>query len=389
MDPTGPPAEGDVNLGLGIIASVAVTTTACIFAVVLRFWVRGRLVKAIGWDDWTILLALIGTVIGTALDFVEVHEGFGRPQFYLNQHQLREFRKYTYGEWLQTFATLMFTKISICIFLMRIPTAKALIRPLQAAIVGLIVSNIILTVLWIVQCRPLEGAWNTDVESKCFSRGQLQRIIMAQAVMSAVSDFAFAAFPILILWRVQMALKSKIALCVLMGLGVVTGACCIVRTTLNWQAIPKYDYTYGGLDNWFWRLFEVQLGIIAASIPALRPGYKWLTRKALTLRSGNGGTTLLLGKSSNKQLDFENSNSRTKDSSSKKRSNWTEIEGEDIALPEYCQIRKTTDVDVEREAMRDSLGLGFRPDFKTSVGVDRSLERTIPEARQYHNRESF
>ena len=59
MDPTGPPAEGDVNLGLGIIASVAVTTTACIFTVVLRFWVRGRLVKAIGWDDWTILLALV------------------------------------------------------------------------------------------------------------------------------------------------------------------------------------------------------------------------------------------------------------------------------------------------------------------------------------------
>ena len=135
--------------------------------------------------------------------------------------------------------------------------------------------------------------------------------------------------------------------------------------------------------------FEVQLGIIAASIPALRPGYKWLTRKVLTLRSGNGGTTLLLGKSSNKQLDFENGNSRTKNSFSKKRSNWTEIEGEDIALLEYCQIRKTTDVDVEREAMRDSLGLGFRPDFKTSVEVDRSLERTIPEARQYHNRESF
>ena len=135
--------------------------------------------------------------------------------------------------------------------------------------------------------------------------------------------------------------------------------------------------------------FEVQLGIIAASIPALRPGYKWLTRKVLTLRSGNGGTTLLLGKPSNKQLDFENGNSRTKDLFSKKRSNWTEIEGEDIALPDYCQIRKTTDVDFEREAMRDSLGLGFRPDFKTSVEVDSSLESTIPEARQYHNRESF
>ena len=64
---------------------------------------------------------------------------------------------------------------------MRIPTARALIRPLQAAVVGLIVSNLIITILWIVQCRPLEGAWDSDVKAKCFSRGQLQRIIMAQA----------------------------------------------------------------------------------------------------------------------------------------------------------------------------------------------------------------
>lgn len=79
--------------------------------------------------------------------------------FYLTKWQIIEFQKYTYGEWIQTFATLMWTKVSICFFLMRIPATKALIRPLQASIVFLIVSNIILTVLWIVQCRPLHAAW--------------------------------------------------------------------------------------------------------------------------------------------------------------------------------------------------------------------------------------
>ncbi|KAL8668085.1 MAG: hypothetical protein Q9202_000063 [Teloschistes flavicans] len=63
-----------------------------------------------------------------------------------------------------------------------------------------------------------------------------------------------------------------------MGLGVITGACCVVRTVLNYQSIPK-DFTYGGIDNWYWRLFEVQLGIIAACIPALRPGYTWTRSK--------------------------------------------------------------------------------------------------------------
>ena len=29
------------------------------------------------------------------------HYGFGRPAYYLTEHQFQEFMKYTYGEWLQ------------------------------------------------------------------------------------------------------------------------------------------------------------------------------------------------------------------------------------------------------------------------------------------------
>ena len=39
-------------------------------------------------------------------------------------------------------------------------------------------------------------------------------------VISAVSDFAFSSYPILILWKVQMKLRTKIGLCCLMGVGV-------------------------------------------------------------------------------------------------------------------------------------------------------------------------
>lgn len=124
-----------------------------------------------------------GTIIGAALCSVEVHYGFGRPAWYLTDHQIREYLKYTYGEWIQTFASLMWTKVSICLFLMRIPVSKAYIRPLQAGVVILVVSNVILTLLWILQCTPIAAAWNLELKgrSQCFSRGQLQRIIIAQA----------------------------------------------------------------------------------------------------------------------------------------------------------------------------------------------------------------
>ena len=106
------------------------------------------------------------------------------------------------------------------------------------------------------------------------SRGTKDAIVLAQAVISVVSDFTFAAFPIFILWRVQIDFKTKMGLWVLMCLGFITGACCLVRTVLNNQALPL-DETYDGIINWLWRLFEVQIGIIAACIPTLRPFYKW------------------------------------------------------------------------------------------------------------------
>lgn len=110
------------------------------------------------------------------------------------------------------------------------------------------------------------------------SRGSKDAIVLAQAIISVVSDFTFAAFPIFVLWRVQIDFKTKMGLWVLMCLGFITGACCLVRTVLNNQALPL-DETYDGIINWLWRLFEVQIGIIAACIPTLRPLYKWFTER--------------------------------------------------------------------------------------------------------------
>ncbi|KAM0797512.1 hypothetical protein BDR22DRAFT_975211 [Usnea florida] len=225
------------------------------------------------------------------LDFVEIHYGFGRPDHYLTVWQTIEYRKYNFGEWVQTFATLMWTKISICLFLIRIPTSKALIRPLQCGVIFLTLSNVILTILWIVQCQPVAKAWDDNIDGSCFSKGQQERIIISQAIISAVSDFVFSSYPILILWKLQMKLKTKIALCCLMGAGIFTGICCIVRTVLNYQTVSE-DYTYGGIDNWFWRFFEVNLGIIAACTPALRPGYRWIVERIKTRYSSKGHAQL-------------------------------------------------------------------------------------------------
>ena len=45
---------------------------------------------------------------------------------------------------------------------------------------------------------------------------------------------------------------------------------------MNWQNVNS-DATWESIDNCYWRAWEVSIGIIAACIPALRPGYKTIT----------------------------------------------------------------------------------------------------------------
>ena len=52
-----------------------------------------------------------------------------------------------------------------------------------------------------------------------------------------------------------------------------TGALCIVRTVLNWENVNA-DATWESIPNWHFRTWEVNIGIITACIPALRPGYR-------------------------------------------------------------------------------------------------------------------
>ncbi|KAL8835309.1 MAG: hypothetical protein Q9170_003364 [Blastenia crenularia] len=201
----------------------------------------------------------LGHPIGTALVVCQVAYGFGKPAYYMTPHQYQEFSKVT------TFATLMFTKVSICLFLLRITVTPSTIRPLQAAFVMLVVSNIVLSLAWIFQCTPhLDKAWNDKLPGKCFTK-----------VISIISDFFLSLFPIIILRKVQIGFRDKVGLCLLMGLGVITGSLSIVRTVLNGQNVA-HDTSWDSLPNWYWRAWEVFFGIVAACIPTLRPGYKWL-----------------------------------------------------------------------------------------------------------------
>lgn len=61
------------------------------------------------------------------------------------------------------------TKVSICFFVLRIPTNKKLIRSLYVFIVSLFVVNGATAIVLLAQCRPLEALWNPEVDGDCWN----------------------------------------------------------------------------------------------------------------------------------------------------------------------------------------------------------------------------
>ncbi|RAQ47911.1 hypothetical protein AFGD_004434 [Aspergillus flavus] len=91
--------------------------------------------------------------------------------------------------------------------------------------------NMIAAILVFVQCSPAKKLWDERIPGRCPGRKRVQTFGYIQGPYSAFCDFALAVYPVLIFRKVQaFSLPTKIGLSVLMGLGVVAGACTIVKT---------------------------------------------------------------------------------------------------------------------------------------------------------------
>lgn len=112
----------------------------------------------------------------------EVSNGLGRKRYYLASGSYKKFLKYDYLDWVQVFLTLLLSKISICLFLLRLSSFRRIRLGLHGMNVFLITSHIPLTFLIIFQCNPISKYWRNPLEGpgNCFDKDTVATIIIIQ-----------------------------------------------------------------------------------------------------------------------------------------------------------------------------------------------------------------
>ncbi|KAL2856460.1 hypothetical protein BJY01DRAFT_242797 [Aspergillus pseudoustus] len=244
----------------------------CIVLVSLRIWVRTRLIPSFGWDDASITLALLCGIINSILITISAHHGTGRHASALTESQVLQSTKFN---WLSQGFHVMSTnwgKVSVGLFLLRIiHKAKRHAPVMYGGLAFMTVVNAVCVYTIYGQCTPTARLWDSSIEGKCWDPVVQRDYAFFQGSISAFSDLVLAVYPLFTISRLQMALRLKIGLGILLSLGIIAMTAAIIKT-INLSCLSaRADYPWVTVDLVVWIAIEQYLIIIAACIPTLTP----------------------------------------------------------------------------------------------------------------------
>ncbi|KAJ5111066.1 hypothetical protein N7532_001601 [Penicillium argentinense] len=262
-------------------------------AVVLRLWSRGLSRSALTSDDYLIVVGYILAVSQSVTswyyiktNYVGIHS-WDIPKDY----DVKTGLIWNFVNQLLYNPTLTIIKLSILTFLRRLESRSRLVNTLIWASIGIVV-GLFLAVLFvdIFQCQPVQYVYDLSIEDgKCIDQGGFY---VSTAALNLFTDIIVLSIPIIITWNLQMPLRRKLAVCVILCLGGVATAIGVWRIVilaegfLSHKIVTDATYSIGFCSS----AIEVNVAVVTACAPSMKAiATKYLPRLLGTSRGATSG----------------------------------------------------------------------------------------------------
>ncbi|KAL4803035.1 hypothetical protein BDV18DRAFT_146147 [Aspergillus unguis] len=264
-----------VDRSAAVRGVAAAFLTLASIAVILRCYVRVRIIKGFGWDDWVMLLAMLfyvmfcGCMIGGSL------WGTGKHLSELTPKQRSLAMEYWFLCDIAYTVSSILAKISVCIFLLRVMLSAYHRTVLYVATALAVSAAIPFFVLLIIQCSPVSFFWTRmegDIDGKCGRLDAVSIMLYIFSVTSALFDLTVGLLPILLVQKLQMT-RTKFAVAGLLGLACIASIAIIVRIPYV-PTIKNPDFLYATVEIAIWSCVETGLSITAGSLATIRPLFR-------------------------------------------------------------------------------------------------------------------
>ncbi|KAM7205949.1 hypothetical protein V8F33_000779 [Rhypophila sp. PSN 637] len=260
-------------MGLGTQVTVAVwaMTGLSLALVGLRLYTRFRIVKFVGTEDYLFGLTGILLVAFAATLHISVRYGLGSSLWGLELDDSSNAIFWSYVA--NTFAVTgnALAKLSMGFFLLRVVQIRAQKAALWILIIVTAGTSIALVVMLWNQTTPRKASWD-PLRTPGVWNIQIQPMSIGLGGWSSACDFFFAIFPWMFIWSLRMPRREKIMLASSMSLGVIAGACGVVRTIVL-SRLQVTDYTLNFAPYFIWAGAEIAVAMVCLAIPTLRPLY--------------------------------------------------------------------------------------------------------------------
>ena len=179
----------------------------------------------LGISDDVYRLQILAIVVA-ALATLNVSQGGARHLYQIPASNIMSVLKLSWV--LQPFAimALATAKVSVAFVMLRIiPRAKVWPRRfLYFSIVSTFLISASVSLITFMQCDPPRALWEFgDKGAKCWDPKILSNYAIFTACWNSFIDISLALLPIPIIWRLQIAVRKKLGICGILGLGILAG----------------------------------------------------------------------------------------------------------------------------------------------------------------------
>ncbi|PLN84066.1 hypothetical protein BDW42DRAFT_199792 [Aspergillus taichungensis] len=271
-----------------ILAIIGFLTGLSTVLIALRGYVRLYILRRFDIEDGVIVAALL-CAFGVLACFVgESFHGLGH---YSDDIAMADFGILNEWMWYHAIVIVLgisLVKVSLAFFLLRFAARK---RALQWFIIGCLIFLILFTIACVLtlvlQCIPVQAAWNYALRktAKCYSAKTYLAIAEFHSAINIATDVVFATLPVFMFHNIQVNRWTKISLMGILSLGYFACAAAIVKTVLLSQLYKDPD-SFRNCNYLIWNCAELNIGIIAASFPTIKPLMKRVLGSTLNFTGG-------------------------------------------------------------------------------------------------------
>lgn len=125
-----------------------------------------------------------------------------------------------------------FPNISIAILVNNLLDPNPLrTRCLYTMVILQVIFALISVIIIFVQCKPTATLWNPSINGECWDPSIFYDFSYWVSAFTTFTDIVLAVVPISVFWKLQMRTSTKLGVCILMGLTLLSAIVTIIKAT--------------------------------------------------------------------------------------------------------------------------------------------------------------